>query len=261
MKGFENLGNTCYFNTALQCLLHIPIMSNHFIRNPYDGECTFTKMYSDFVRLYWTRGHESVDIKPLLTEFQKQFPRFGTNEQHDVQEAIMCIIDILERAQPEIKKWFYGKKIQETIWSNGKSSNEEDFSVHLITSDGNDMGKMLEKSTDWNVLENFQDTEGKVHHVATTRMIFSKLSQVLMISFDTKSHVKIIENIHIGGLEYKLIASAVHVGHQYDGHYVSFVKRKNKWFLLNDESIQEHELPLEAGHYFMVYNLKSRINN
>jgi len=120
---------------------------------------------------------------------------------------------------------------------------------------------MLVKSTDWNVLENFQDTEGKVHHVATTRMIFSKLSQVLMISFDTKSHVKIIENIHIGGLEYKLIASAVHVGHQYDGHYVSFVKRKNKWFLLNDESIQEHELPLEAGHYFMVYNLKSRINN
>ena len=48
-----------------------------------------------------------------------------------------------------------------------------------------------------------------------------------MISFDTKSHIKIIENIHIGGLEYNLIASAT--CHQHDGH-VSFVKRRNKWF-------------------------------
>lgn len=219
--------------------------------------CTFTRAYSDFIRVYWTRGQETVDVKPLLTAFQKEFPRFKTNEQHDVQEAVMCIIDIIERAEPVVKEWFYGKKIQETIWPGGKSSNEEDFSIHLITPEGGDMGKMLAKSTDWNTLENFEDTQGKVHNVATTRMVFSKLSQILMISFDRKSHIKVIETIHIGGVEYDLIASAVHVGNQNDGHYISFVKRKNKWFLLNDENIKEHELPNEAGHYFMVYNLKT----
>ena len=219
--------------------------------------CTFTRAYSDFIRVYWTRGQETVDVKPLLTAFQKEFPRFKTNEQHDVQEAVMCIIDIIERAEPVVKEWFYGKKTQETIWPGGKSSNEEDFSIHLITPEGEDMGKMLAKSTDWNILENFEDTQGKVHNVATTRMVFSKLSQILMISFDRKSHIKVIETIHIGGVEYDLIASAVHVGNQNDGHYISFVKRKNKWFLLNDENIKEHELPNEAGHYFMVYNLKT----
>jgi hypothetical protein len=198
-----------------------------------------------------------VDVKPLLTAFQKEFPRFREDEQHDVQEAVMCIIDILERAEPVVKQWFYGKKTQETIWPGGKSSNEEDFSIHLIPSEGGDMAEMLDKSTDWNTLEHFEDTQGKVHNVATTRMIFSKLSQILMISFDRKSHIKIIETIHIGGAEYNLIASAVHVGNQNDGHYMSFVKRRNKWFLLNDESVQEHELPIEAGHYFMVYNLKT----
>lgn len=257
MKGLVNHGNTCYFNTSVQCLLNIPVFSNHFIRNPYKGNCTFTRIYSEFVHLYWTKGHETLDSKPLLRAFQEKFPRFRDREQHDVQETIMCMLDIIERVVPEIKPHFYGKKVQETIWPGGKSSNEEDFSIHLITSNGNDMGSMLSESTDWNILENFEDTSGKVHNVTTTRMIFSQLPKILMISFDQKSHIKIINNIEIDGRTYNLIASAVHMGIQSDGHYVCFIKRRDKWFLLNDESVEEHELPMEAGHYFMVYYLNT----
>ena len=81
--------------------------------------------------------------------------------------------------------------------------------------------------------------------------------KVLMISFDSKSHIKIIENLLIQDYEYNLISAALHVGHQNDGHYVSFVKRRNKWNLIDDETIKEHELPDEGGFYFMVYNLKT----
>ena len=257
MKGLENHGNTCYFNTALQCLLYIPALTNCFVSNSYTGECTFTQEYGELTKNYWTKGNEGVNNGTLLKLFREKFPRFKSSEQHDVQETILCIIDILETSRPEIKHWFYGKKTQETIWPGGKSSNEEEFSVHLITSEGDDMGEMLSKSTDWNTLEQFEDTEGKVHHVATTRMLFSKLPQVFMISFDRKSHVKIIENILIDKYEYNLISCAVHIGHQNDGHYVGLVKRRNKWFLADDESIREHPLPEEAGYYFMVYNLKT----
>ena len=257
MKGFENFGETCYFNTALQCLLHIPVLTNYFIRYPYEGECIFTREYSKLVRIYWKRGEHKVDVGPILSQFREKFPRFVETQQHDTQEAVMCIIDILERAVPLIKAWFYGKKTQETIWPGGKSSSEEEFGIHLITSQGKDMSKMLSKSTDWNILENFEDTEGKVHHVATTRMVFSKLPQVFMISFDSKSHIEIIEKILIDTFEYNLISAAVHMGNQDDGHYASFVKRKNKWYFINDESVQEHTLPDEAGYYFMVYNLKT----
>ncbi len=198
-----------------------------------------------------------INVKPLLESFQKKFPRFKTNEQHDVQEAILCIIDIIERARPDIKPWFYGKKTQETIWPDGKSSKVEDFSVHIITSSGNDMGEMLLKSTDWNTIENFEDTEGKMHHLATSRMVFSEFPKVLMISFDRKSHIKILEKLIIDKHEYTLISSALHVGNQNDGHYVSFVKSKNNWYLIDDETIKQHDLPEEAGFYFMVYNLKT----
>ena len=257
MKGIENQGNTCYFNTALQCMLYIPALSNHYIRHPYDGPCSFSRVYSELTKVYWTRGQNSVNVSQLLTLFQEKFPRFKANEQHDVQEALLCIIDILERSTPEIKKWFYGKKVQETIWPTGKSSNEEDFCVHLVTSSGKDMGQVLSKSTDWNVVDNYVDDDGKKHHLATTRMVFSQLPQVLIISFDKKCHVQILEKLIIDNKQYNLISTALHVGDQDDGHYVSFVKRRNKWFLMNDEMMKEHELPEEGGYYLMVYNLKT----
>ena len=116
---------------------------------------------------------------------------------------------------------------------------------------------MLKKSTGWNVIENFEDTEGKVYNVATSRMVFSKLPQVFMISFDSKSHIHVIENIFIDKNEYNLIASAVHVGMQADGHYVSFVKNGTQWYYINDDVVKDTELPITAGHYVLVYNLKT----
>ena len=258
MRGFLNLGNTCYFNAALQCLLHVPVLSNHFLCRVYNGECDFTRLYSALVYFYWKSEQKGiVNPKALLHTFCKHFPRFKITEPHDVQEAILCILDILERSCPEIKQWFYGKKTQETIWPGGKSTSTEDFSIHLVTSKGTDLKKMLSESSDWNTIENFEDTEGRRYNVATTRMVFSKLPQILIISFDRKSYVEVIEKILIGKYEYNLIASAVHIGVQQDGHYVSFVKHGDRWYYINDDFVDEVDLPNSAGHYVLVYNLKT----
>jgi ubiquitin C-terminal hydrolase len=258
MRGLRNNGNTCYFNTSLQCLLNIPVLSNHLIDNPYTGECEFTKLYSDLVNTYWSKTHKGViNAQPLLNAFQKHFKRFVIGEQHDVQEAILCIIDVLEREIPEIKTWFYGKKVQQVVWPEGKKNTEETFCMHLVNSDSKDLGEMLEKSTGWSVIENFEDDNGKVFNVATTRTIFSKLPKILMISFNSKSHFKVVERIFIDNFEYNLLSSAIHMGVQYDGHYVTFSKRRGVWYYINDVFAHESPLPTEAGHYVLVYNLKT----
>lgn len=247
----------CYFNSAIQCLFNIPVLTNHFLRDPYKGEggCMFTTIYQVLLKHYWTADKTPLNLDGLHFAFRKEFPRFRSDEQHDVQETVLCIIDILERSQPIIKNWFYGKKIQETIWPGGKTVNEEDFSIHLMTYRGDpDMSKMIKDSTDWNVLENFQDVNGITYNAATTRMLFSKLPPILMISFDTKSRIKMIQNMSLDDHQYNLIACVLHTGNQSGGHYVSYIRRKSNWYFINDEHVKEIPPPPEGSYYLMIYS-------
>ena len=110
---------------------NVPILTNHFLRDPYTGKCMFTSLYQILLKQYWTADKTPINLDGLHFAFQKEFPRFRSDEQHDVQETVLCIIDILERSQPIVKEWLYGKQMQETIWPGGKTMNEEDFSIHL----------------------------------------------------------------------------------------------------------------------------------
>jgi ubiquitin C-terminal hydrolase len=77
MHGFYNNGNTCYFNSALQCVLRIHDLSSHILRNNYEKECTFTKLYKELVGIYFNKENFlKINIEPLLHTFQEKFPRF-----------------------------------------------------------------------------------------------------------------------------------------------------------------------------------------
>ena len=209
-------------------------------------------------RLFWkVSDMRVIDVTLLLKLFQTKFPRFVDNEQHDIQETILCIIDILEKSVPIIKQWFYGKKVQQTIWPGGKSERIEDFGMHIMCSRGTSMEEMLHDSVKWNPITDYIDDDGNVHHIATTRCIFSELPKVLMISFDKKSHVDVSDKIYINAFEYSLVASGIHVGVQRGGHYLAFTKHKGKWYYKNDDFVAERALPIRTGHYVLVYNLKT----
>lgn len=258
MRGFHNNGNTCYFNSALQCLLHVPALSNYFIQHAYTGGCEFTRAYAHLTQRFWTVEDTPtpLDVRSLVVMFQRVFPRFTLGHPHDVQEAVLCIIDILERAVPDLKQLFYGQKVQETIYPGGKKEHEEDFSVHLICSNSDNFQTMLEESMQWNTLTDYVDDAGKAHHVATTRNVFRTMPPVFMVSFDKKSFIKSSEYLEIGHIKYRMVAAAAHAGIQWGGHYVAYTRRKDTWYYNNDEHVEEMSgLPKQGGFYLMVYVL------
>ncbi len=258
MHGFTNIGNTCYFNSAIQCFLHIHKVSEYILHNKYEGECSFTKIYENIVHLYFsTRESKIFTIQPLLIEFTKKFPRFKIGEPHDAQDALLCIIDILEKGYPIIKELLYGETTQVTISPVSKNIIKNPFCIHILNMkrEIKSVDEMIEEGYNWNVIEGYIDNDNVKHHVATTRCFISKKPKILLISFDKKSKVKINEILKMG---YELCGSIIHHGIQWGGHYMSMTKFDKDWIIQDDDKLVKLSgLPNEDSHYVQVYNLKT----
>ena len=272
MKGIINLGNTCYFNSALQCLLQVPPLSNLLILKRYVGECAFTSEYQNLVKIAWIdKSNILYNPSHLLSVFREKYPAFNNSQPHDAQECLMCILDLLERAIGTIvKQIFYGEIIQETVCKSGKSTRVEDFTVHMLTPDATEteIEKILHKTQKWSALDDYRDNGGRVWSVAATRHVFWSLPKILILSFPLRQKVTLKEEIDLANFvhpeskipntHYELFAMSKHFGRgQNNGHYSAFTKHKGQWYLKDDDIVKPVDgCPLSEHHYLVFYKLK-----
>ena len=268
MKGLDNLGNSCYFNCALQCLLQVPQLSNFLIVRTYNGPSEFVKEYQNMVKKVWLKKGGSENPKDLLNIFKKVCTQFDNLEQQDSQEAFLCLLDMLEKPlSPLIKQIFYGKIILETVSPSERSERIEDTSATIMFGDSGTLEEALTTHQKWSTLEGFEDSKGKVHHLATTRTMFWETPKILMLSFrmyGRKDPMEVPEFLNLkkwihpkaprGQLtEYELFASSTHHGSPHGGHYVALTKHKGQWYLKNDGLCMKTEFPKKGYHYFVLY--------
>lgn len=256
MHGFYNNRNTCYFNSAVQCMLRIHKLSEHILKSPYNGgDCAFTAHYTELVRVYFRNDAcLKIDIEPLLKTFQEKFPRFKARQPHDTQDALFCIIDILEVTYPYVKELVYGEKEQRTICPSGTTSEKVPFSMLLLHGEaGKSVGELVGASEKWDTLTDYVDGAGTTHHVATTRASITRYPPILFVSFDKKVRVT-AEDIFE---KYEVCGSIIHVGSQSGGHYMSMIKLGAHWFAQDDDTVSRIDFPKLHDHHVLMYSLKN----
>ena len=261
MKGLRNLGNTCYFNSALQCVLQIPPISNYAILNKYVGDCEFTREYFDLVRRMWiVKEPMTENPEKLMGIFRTRFPQFDNSDEHDCQEAFLHIIDLLEKEFPTlIKNSMYATMSHTTKCKSETSVISDNTCIHLLTPkrNGNTLADLIRSYHEWNVFSNYEDAKGVVHNAAASRTLFETLPRILVFSFamyDSKKRVHIDMELTINGTKFVLFGTCVHRGIMNSGHYVAYTKHNDKWYLKDDEMATVVDtIPLHDYHYLVMY--------
>jgi len=253
MKGFLNLGNTCYFNTALQCMLHTPILTNRFMARGYDGQCEFTKEYYRVaVQMWRIKGDQPINPAKLLAQLSSRYQQFRGSQPNDVQEVVLCIIDIFEKSIGDewIKQHLYGVNTTRVTWPEGTSETSDVFACQMIEQGDS----FLEKNTTVNGFRDLSDKEWPEASIATKA---TKLGTVFMVSFNMyqeKKDVTIPKTFEFDNSTYRLYAAAIHMGSHMGGHYAAIVCHRENWFIKDDCSVHKvSDFHTTGPYYFAMY--------
>ena len=257
LVGIFNLGNTCYINSVLQCFINDSDFQSKI--NTFKENSEVLKEIVNFL----LSNHELVIRKFNILEFinsftnkHKSFTRF---QQHDAHEFLLNFLDLFDSSE------YYGKtKLQITCCRCKRSKDViEDFTTINLNvpevKNNKDYSDLTDLFINYLKKEKHDDPNNlyfcdfcKCNTVSEKKIILWKLPKKLIIVLKrysdngSKIHTDVefsIKDLLIKETEsgivnnYSLTSVINHIGDTNYGHYFCSIKKENKWFLIDDETL------------------------
>ncbi|ESQ33499.1 hypothetical protein EUTSA_v10006750mg [Eutrema salsugineum] len=143
LGGLQNLGNTCFMNSTLQCLAHTPPVVEYFLKdysedinadNPLGMRGELAIAFGELLRKLWSSGQNSVAPRSFKTKLARFAPQFSGYNQHDSQEMLAFLLDGLHEDLNKVKR----KPYIEAKDSDGRPDDEvaeEKWKYHKARND------------------------------------------------------------------------------------------------------------------------------
>jgi ubiquitin C-terminal hydrolase len=257
MLTFENGSNICWFLSALQAIIHVPMVANLFREDELfqkmlfakrKNACDFSSGLSDVIKQYWNsfEYEKTVSVAPLLDTFVKINRNFGGKRQYDATECFLKIVDTLETSflpktpapLPETcdgEAWIaYTQKNSSTFLSDvflGQTRQRfgdgtcgfDHFTGITISGTHDSVAKGIEEYLD--------DPDTKVSREIIK---YPMILPIILQKNSDKHFVHYDLSMEIGPSKYELFAILLHVG---NCHWITLAKGPSGWNLFDDSKM------------------------
>ncbi|KAL6521225.1 hypothetical protein OROGR_017794 [Orobanche gracilis] len=143
LTGLYNLGNTCFMNSAIQCLVHTPKLVDYFLgnfrrdlncENPLGMNGKLAIAFGDLLRKLWAPGATPLAPRMFKSCIASFAPQFSGYNQHDSQEFLSFLLDGLHEDLNRVKRKPYiqakdedgrpHEEVADEYWENHLSRND-----------------------------------------------------------------------------------------------------------------------------------------
>ncbi|KAI3508019.1 hypothetical protein L1887_23018 [Cichorium endivia] len=144
LVGLLNFGNTCFMNSAIQCLVHTPQFATYFLgdfhqeinrNNPLGMEGELALAFGDLLRKLWATGRAAFAPRAFKTKLARFAPQFGGHNQHDSQELVAFLLDGLHEDLNRVKKFLPYNNSKDADGRSDEQVADEYWANHISRND------------------------------------------------------------------------------------------------------------------------------
>lgn len=260
MKGFFNLGNTCFMNAGLQMIMNNEDITSTILNTKSNNK--FIIILKEFIKAYKDEKiNQPLNPKFIKEEISKMNTNFVGFRQNDSDEFLHYFLDYINTiiGNNVIDKLFTIKinniikcKVMKCLHkrNNYENSVKLELDVDDNIDDMDDLYKNMKKSFLLEEENMVFCEKCKKKRISSKKIIVEEWPNNLIIHIKRfkirgSRYVKFCKDIIIPyewRRNYHLKGFIYHSGSLSGGHYVYFGKYNNNWYLFNDNSVKKVDI-------------------